>query len=152
MDKYYLTKERLEELKQELQYLKTKRRLEVAEHLKRAKEYGDLSENAEYAEAKEEQRQVETRIYELEDLLKRAVIIKKKEGSDVVGVGSKVTIRRDDKYIEYTIVGVNEADPPRGKISNESPLGRALLGRKVGESVTVITPAGEVVYHITKIT
>lgn len=151
MDKYYLTKERLEELKQELYELKSKRRMEVAEHLKRAKEYGDLSENSEYADAKEEQRQVESRIYELEDLLKRAVIIKKQEGSETVQIGSKVTAKKDDKIIEYTIVGVNESNPREGKISNESPLGRALLGRKVGDSVEVTTPAGRTIYHITKI-
>lgn len=151
MDKYYLTKERLEELKQELQRLKTERRLEVAEHLKRAKEYGDLSENAEYVEAKEEQRQVESRIYELEDLLKRAVIIKKKEGVENIQIGSKVTAQRDGKVVEYIIVGVNESSPREGKISNESPLGRALLGRKVGDSVEVVTPAGKATYRVTKI-
>lgn len=151
MDKYYLTKERLEELRQELQKLKTVRRLEVADHLRRAKEYGDLSENAEYVEAKEEQRQVESRIYELEDLLKRAVIIKKKKGSETVQIGSRVTAEKDGKSVEYTIVGVSEADPAKGKISNESPLGRTLLGRKVGDSVEIMTPVGKVIYHITKI-
>ncbi len=138
-------------MKQELQELKTVRRMEVAEHLKRAKEYGDLSENSEYVEAKEEQRQVESRIYELEDLLKRAVIIKKKEGSETVQIGSKVAAKRDGKMVEYTIVGVSESSPGEGKISNESPIGRALLGRKVGDSVEVTTPAGKAIYHITKI-
>lgn len=151
MDKYYLTKERLEELKQELQYLKTGRRMEIAEQLRRAKEYGDLSENAEYAEAKEEQQRVERRIYELEDILKRAVVIQKEEWLDVVQIGSRVTVKRDDKIYEYVIVGSDETDPAAGKISNESPLGRALLNRKVGDSVEVVTPAGKAVYQITKI-
>lgn len=151
MDKYYLTEDRLEELKQELHDLKTVRRMEVAEHLKRAKEYGDLSENSEYVEAKEEQARVESRIYELEDILKRAVIIKKKEGLETVQIGSKVTAEKDGKIIEYTIVGVNESNPRERKISNESPIGRAFLGRKVGESVAITTPSGTVIYHITKI-
>ena len=151
MDKYYLTEERLKELQKELEVLKTQTRLEVAEHLKRAKEYGDLSENAEYAEAREEQSQLETRIFELEELLKRAVIIKKKEGSDVVQVGSKVGVRKNGTPAEYTIVGSNESRPEEGKISNESPIGQSLLGRKVGESVTIAIPSGQAVYQITKI-
>ena len=151
MDKYYLTKERLGELQKELETLKSKSRLEVAEHLKRAKEYGDLSENAEYAQAREEQNQVETRIVELEDLLKRAVIIKKTEGSDTVLVGSKVTIKTNGSVREYTIVGSNESRPEEGKISNESPIGKALLGKKVGDSVAITIPSGTATYQISKI-
>ncbi len=151
MDKYYLTKERLEELKQELEELRTTRRMEVAEHLKRAKEYGDLSENSEYSEAKEEQARVETRIFELEDLLKKAAIISKSEGAQHVEVGSKVTLKRDDKSFEYTIVGSNESRPEEGKISNESPIGRAVLGKSVGDKVEVSTPAGKAAYQIVKI-
>jgi transcription elongation factor GreA len=151
MDKYYVSAERLEELKQELQNLKTHARVEVAEQLKRAKEYGDLSENAEYAEAKEEQSRVETRIFELEDLLKRAVIIQKSDVADSVQIGSKVTVKKDGKVMSYTIVGSGESRPEEGKISNESPLGRAFLDRKVGEHVEVATPAGKTTYTISKI-
>ena len=151
MDKYYLTKERLEELKQELETLKTEKRLDVADRLKRAKEFGDLSENAEYAEAREEQSAVETRIFELEELLRRAVVITKTEGSDRVEVGSKVTVKKNGAISEYMIVGSNESKPEEGKISNESPIGRALLGKRVGDSITVATPAGQAVYQITKI-
>lgn len=151
MDSYYLSEERLKELQKELETLKTTSRLEVAEHLKRAKEYGDLSENAEYVEAREEQSQLETRIFELEELLKRAVIIKKHEGSGVVEVGSKVSAKKNGTMLQYTIVGSNESKPEEGKISNESPIGRALLGHKVGDSVMVTTPSGQAAYQITKI-
>lgn len=152
MDKYYVSPERLEALRTELENLKTKARLEVAEQLKRAKEYGDLSENSEYAEAKEEQSRVEARIFELEDLLKRAEIIE--EGApagDAVEVGSTVAVEKDGKKAEYRIVGSSEAKPEIGLISNESPLGKAFIGRKRGETVEVITPGGKVAYRILKI-
>lgn len=151
MDKYYVSEERLAELKQELEDLKTKARVEVAEQLKRAKEYGDLSENAEYAEAKEEQTRVETRIFELEDLMKRAVVIEKNGASDAVEIGAHVTVKKDGKTITYTIVGSGESKPEEGKISNESPLGRAFLGKKVGDHVEVRTPAGVSSFEILKI-
>ena len=151
MEKYYLTKERLEELKQELKTLKSEKRLDVAERLKRAKEYGDLSENSEYNEAREEQSRVEGRIFELDELLKRAVIIKKTHGSEDVQVGSTVTAKKGEENSMYTIVGSNEAKPEEGKISNESPLGRAFLHHKVGEKIMVKTPSGEITYQITKI-
>ncbi|MBU6500801.1 MAG: transcription elongation factor GreA [Patescibacteria group bacterium] len=151
MDKYYLTKERLEELKVELEGLKNGKRQEVAEKLKHSKEYGDLSENSEYAEAREEQAVVESRIFELDDLLKKAVIIKKSESGDKIAVGSLVTVKKGEKIFEYSLVGSYEAKPEEGKISDESPLGRAFLGKKVGDDVTVKTPAGEATYQITKI-
>ncbi len=151
MDKYYVTQEKLEELKRELEDLRTVRRMEVADHLKRAKEYGDLSENSEYVEAKEEQTRVESRIFELEELMKKAVIITKGGGRGLVDVGSRVTIRKGDKNFEYTIVGSNESAPQEGRISNESPIGRALLGRAIGDKVEVATPAGKAVYEILKI-
>ncbi len=152
MDKYYVTQEKLEELKRELENLRTVRRMEVAEHLKRAKEYGDLSENSEYVEAKEEQSRVESRIFELEELMKKAAIIPKGgAGGGLVDVGSKVTVKRDAKTFEYTIVGSNESLPEEGRISNESPIGRALLGRAIGDKVEVKTPAGKIVYEILKI-
>ena len=144
---YYLTLERLEELKKELNELKTTRRAEVAERLKRAKELGDLSENAEYMEAREEQNQVETRIVELEDMIKNAAVIKHMNGSKVQ-IGSTVELEKDSRKMTLTIVGPNEADPSAGKISNESPLGKAFLDKKTGDSVKVKTPAGETTYKI----
>ena len=151
MDKYYLSQERLAELEKELEGLRTAGRLEVAEHLKRAKEYGDLSENSEYSEAKEEQARVETRIFELEDMLKKAVIISKAGGGALVDVGSRVTVKRDSKTFEYLIVGSSETRPEEGKISNESPIGRALLNHAVGDKVEVNTPSGKVAYQIVKV-
>ncbi|MBI2033536.1 MAG: transcription elongation factor GreA [Candidatus Liptonbacteria bacterium] len=151
MDEHYLSKERFEELKKELQELRSKKRLEVAERLKQAKEYGDLTENSEYLEAREEQSWLENRIFELEDILKKAVIIKKPSGSSEVEVGCTVTIKKGDQVFKYTIVGSDEASPKEGKISNESPLGRAFLNHKIGESVIVSTPAGKVTCQITNI-
>ena len=151
MAKQYLTKERLQELKDELATLKGSRRVEIAERLKQAKEYGDLSENSEYAEAREEQAGVEARIAELEDLLKDVVTIEKKGASDTVVVGSVVTVKRGEKVMTYTVVGSYEAKPAEGRISDESPLGKAFLKRRVGETVSVTTPAGSATYEITKI-
>lgn len=151
MDKYYLTKERLEELQSELEDFKTKKRVEVAKRLKQAKEYGDLAENSEYKEARDEKDHIERRIFELEDILRNAVVIKKQGGDGKVSIGSMVTIKKDSETFQYHIVGSNEAKPEEGKISNESPLGSAFLGRRVGESVTIKTPTGEAVYQITKV-
>ncbi len=151
MTKEYLSKERLEEFKAELEELKNATRMKVAERLKQAKEYGDLSENSEYAEAREEQANVESRIFELEDLLKNAVIIKKSDGSGLVQVGSTVTAKRGDKVFTYTIVGSHEARPEEGRISDESPLGRSFLKHKAGDIVKVTTPGGVVEYEITKV-
>ncbi len=151
MTKQYLTKERLEEFKEELETLKNQKRVEVAERLKQAKEYGDLSENSEYAEAREEQANVETRIAELEDLLKKAVTIQMTEGGDTVTVGSTVTVRKGEKTMSYTIVGSYEAMPEEGRISDESPLGKAFLKKKVGDTVEVTTPAGPATYEVVKI-
>lgn len=139
-----LTAEGLKKLQDELHILKTVRRREVAEAIQRAKEQGDLSENAEYVDAKEEQGHVEQRIVELETTLKFATIIRK-EGTgshEVVGLGDTVTIRWNGSESIYSIVGPNEVDPESGKISNESPLGRALLGRRTGEQTTIRTPSG----------
>jgi len=150
MDKQYLSQERLDELKKELDGLKTVKRVEISERLKRAKEYGDLSENAEYAEAREEQSTVETRIFELEELLKKAEVIKKSDGA-IVRVGSTVTAKKGDKNVKYAIVGSYEAKPEEGRISDESPLGRAFIKHKVGDTVSVTTPSGVVAYEILKI-
>ena len=148
---YYLTPERLEELKKEVEVLKNVKRIEVSERLRRAKEFGDLSENSEYVEAREEQESVETRIYELEDMLKHATLIKKGDGGSEVRIGSSVTVEKDKKEKTYTIVGSEESRPEENKISNESPLGAAFLEKKVGDSVSVSTPSGQVVYKITRI-
>lgn len=135
----------------ELKELKSKKRVEIAERLKRAKEYGDLSENSEYAEAREEQTNVEARIFELEELLRKAVIISKTDGGDIVRVGSTITVKKGERTAVYTIVGSYEVKPEEGKISDESPLGRAFLKHKAGDQVKVVTPAGASTYEIVKI-
>ena len=151
MTKQYVTQERLNELKAELEELKNKKRNEVAQRLKTAKEYGDLSENSEYAEAREEQANVEARIFELEELMKEAVTIKTGEGGDVVQVGSIVTVKKGEKEMTYTIVGPYEAKPEEGRISDESPLGKSFLGHRVGDTVAVAAPGGSASYEIMKI-
>lgn len=149
---YYLTAERLEELKKELEALKTDARIEVAKRLKRAKELGDLSENSEYIEAREEQSQVERRIFDFEQMVKNAVIIKKPEGvKETVEIGSTIEVEKDGKNRKFTIVGSNEARPEAGLISNESPLGKSFLGKRAGDVVKVKVPIGEVTYKIVKI-
>ena len=127
----YLSKERFDEFTAELTDLKTTKRIEIAQRLKTAKEYGDLSENSEYAEAREEQATVEMRIAELEDLLKNAEIVTKTKGGSTVQVGSTISVKKAGKEMVYTIVGSYEADPLAGKISDESPLGKAFLGREL---------------------
>jgi transcription elongation factor GreA len=149
--KQYLSKERFDELTAELAELKTAKRIEIAQRLKTAKEYGDLSENSEYAEAREEQASVETRIAELEDLLKNMEIVTKTKGSDTVRVGSTITVKKAGKEMAYSIVGSYDADPLAGKVSDESPLGKAFIGKKVGDKVNVEAPAGKVTYEILKI-
>ncbi len=148
--KYYLTKERLEELKIELKRLEKDARAEIRERLRRAKEYGDLSENAEYSEAKDEQAKVEGRIFELENILKNASIIKKTNGKDSIRIGSTIEVKRGDKIFKYTIVGSNEARPEANLISNESPLGSSFLGKKIGDEVQIQTPGGSAKYKILK--
>ncbi|MDE2019310.1 MAG: transcription elongation factor GreA [Patescibacteria group bacterium] len=148
--KQYLSERSLEELKKELEELKTTKRMEIAQRLKQAKEYGDLSENSEYAEAREEQGNVETRILELEEILKNAAVIEKHNG-DMVQVGSTVTAKKGEKTITYTIVGSYEAKPEEGKISDESPLGKAFLKHRTGDRVKVETRTGATEYEILKI-
>lgn len=148
---YYLTKERLEELKEELESFKTEKRLDVADKLKRAKEFGDLSENSEYLAAREEQANTERRIEDLEEIIRNAVIIQKSINKDIIDVGSGVEVRRGNEPLKFQIVGSEEAKPENGLISNESPLGRELLGHKVGDSVVVEAPNGKVEYKIFKI-
>ncbi len=145
----YLTTEKFSELKKELEYLKTTRRKEVAEQLEYAKRLGDLSENAEYHQAREDQAIVEDRIGHLEDLIKNAKIASA-GGSDLIIVGSTVSLTKggENKSFVYTIVGSEEADMSHGKVSNMSPLGSALLGHKAGDSIKVTTPKGIVTYKI----
>ncbi len=148
----YLTNEKFKELQKELAFLKAERRKEVAEHLEYAKRLGDLSENAEYHQAREEQAEVEDRVSRLENLLKNAVIAKQ-NGGDVVTIGSNVKVERqsDKKVTSYIIVGSEEADMALGKISNLSPIGSALIGRTNGDTITVSTPNGEVRYSVTEV-
>lgn len=148
---HYVTKQRLDELKAELELFKTQKRRDVAASLREAKDFGDLSENSAYEEARIEQERVELRISELDEIIKSAKIIKHQDG-DIVTIGSIITAKKGDKEIEYEIVGSEEAKPEAGKISNESPLGKAFLGKKVGETVTVTTPGGQLAYKILKIT
>lgn len=148
----YLSPEGMEALKKELQELKTKKRQEIAKRLQEAKDLGDLSENAEYFEAKEAQSLNENRVVELEELLKNAVMIKTPSTEDVVRIGSTVETKSNNNNIEiFNIVGSAEAKPQEGKISNESPLGRAFLGKKAGDEFEVKTPGGVVTYKIIKI-
>lgn len=148
----YLTQEKYNELAKELTHLKTVRRKEVAENLEYAKSLGDLSENAEYQEARETQANIEDRINKLEMMLKSAVIMKLQH-TETVGIGSTVTLVKaggKDK-VSYKIVGSEEADLAHGKLSINSPLGTAMLGKKNGESFTAKTPGGEVAYAVVDI-
>jgi transcription elongation factor GreA len=139
--KTLMTEEGLRKLQEELHTLKTVRRKEVAEAIQAAKEQGDLSENAEYVDAKDRQGLVEQRIAELEALLKNVEVIQKGNSTDV-NVGNTVTLEVGGNKTAYTIVGANEANPAEGRISNESPLGRSLIGKKAGDDVSVRTPSG----------
>ena len=153
MAEQFLSKEKVEELQKHLKELQTTKRFDIAERLKRAKEHGDLSENFEYAQAKEDQDKLEREIFDLEILLKNARVITKPKSKNVVNVGLSVTVRPKGKGpITYTIVGSHDSDPAQNKISNSSPIGRAFLGRKVGDVVKVKTPKGiEVEYEIENI-
>ena len=138
----------------ELEYLKTVKRQEVAAEIKVALGYGDLSENSEYDEAKNKQAQMEIRIVEIEAMLKNAKVIDEAEiSTDTVSLGCTVTVYdvEFDEEIEYSIVGSTEADPSNGKISDESPVGNALLGHKMGEKVFVEAPMGRLEYEIVEI-
>jgi len=152
--KTMLTYEGLKKLEAELQDLKVVRRREVAQLIKEARSQGDLSENAEYDAAKEEQAAVEARIVQLEKMLRSAEVIDEESlGGEVVSIGSKVTVFdiEFDEQIEYLIVGSTEADPLSGRISNESPLGMALIGHSIDEVVSVEAPDGVMQYRIVEI-
>ena len=149
-----LTQEGYQKLEDEVEHLKSVRRREVAERIKVAISFGDISENAEYDEAKNEQAQVEERIIKLENMLRKAVIIdESKIDSNIVTIGSivKVYDKEFEEEVEYTIVGSAEADPYEGKISNESPVGKALLGSAKGETVEVQVPDGIAKFEILEI-
>lgn len=154
MEDIFLTKEGLEKIKKDLERLKTVERKEVAQMIGEAKSYGDLSENSEYDAAKTKEAQLELKILELEDTIKRAKIISKDSlNTSVVNVGSKVTLYDEefDEDVVYTLMGSTDSDPINGIISNCSPLGKAILGQKVGSKVNVETPNGIAVYTIKKI-
>jgi transcription elongation factor GreA len=145
----YLSKDGLEKLRAELDEMVTVKRQEIASRIHDAKEHGDLSENAEYEDAKNEQAFVEGRIQTLEAIIKNATIIEENHSTDHVQIGSTVSVESQDGGEEtFTIVGSAEAKPTEGRISNESPVGRALLGRKKGEKVVVRVPAGDFQYRI----
>ncbi len=145
--RYQMSAERIEELKKELEYMQTVREREVAEQIKEARSFGDLSENSEYDEAKSEQGKLYSKIAEYQDLIENAVIIETVIVEGVVSHGSIVTvldIEEDEEYV-FTLVGSQEANPMDGKISSDSPLGRSLIGGKIGETVNVRTPDEETV-------
>jgi len=150
--KIYLTKEGHEELKKELEHLLSNERKAVAERIKIAKEHGDLSENSEYSDAKDQQSFIEGRILEVEHLLKNAELIDESHvNCSDIKIGCTVHLEVEDKKLEYKIVGSTEADPSKGYISNESPIGKALLGKKKGDTVEVSVPAGVKKYRIHEI-
>ena len=136
----YLTSKGLSSVKDELEFLKRNKRAEIAQKIQQAREYGDLTENSEYDAAMDEQGMVENRIAELEGIVKESRVIEEDINNDFVVIGSTVKIEMDNEIDEFTIVGRVEADPSKKKISNESPLGMALLGAKIGEEVEVATP------------
>lgn len=150
MEKTYLSKEKHKEIQEELERLKSEGRLTVAERLKAAKDLGDLSENSDYQEARDDQARLESRIGALEEAIRNSVIIVQKTGgvTDAVRIGSKVKIKRAKETVEYTIVGSNEADPSKGFVSNASPIGVALIGKKVGETAIMQTPKGAVTLEV----
>ena len=150
---YKLSPQRLKELQDELNYLKTVREKEVAELIKEARSFGDLSENSEYDEAKNEQGKLYSRMAQVEEILANYVVIDEEEGGDYVRLGSSVTVldKEFGEEVTYKIVGSQEADPMNGAISEDSPFGKALLGKNAGEDVTVDAPAGPVEYKILRV-
>lgn len=144
---YQITEHGKKELEKELEELKSRRGL-IADKIAEARDFGDLSENAEYDAAREEQGLLETRIAEIEEIINNAEIIKAGR-KKTIGLGSRVELKTGNKKVMYTIVGPVEADPLEGKVSNESPIGEALFGKKEGEKVSIVTPKGSVSYTIT---
>ena len=148
--RYRMSQARLDDLKKELNYLETVREREVSEQIKEARSFGDLSENSEYDEAKTEQGKLYSRIAEVQDLIEHAEIVETKEATNAVSPGSTVTVEcLDDGEKEvYTIVGSQEANPMEGRISDDSPFGRGLMGHVVGDTVTIAAPAGDLQFKI----
>jgi transcription elongation factor GreA len=147
---YRLTQSGIDELKTELAAL-IGQRVHVAERIKQARELGDLSENAEYQTAREEQDRLESRISELDHILQNSQLIKKPKNDGVVRLGSSVNLKNAGKPLQFQVVGTMEADPMHGKISDESPIGKALLGKKVGDKVEIKTPTGSHIYKIVQV-
>ncbi|MCD7786959.1 MAG: transcription elongation factor GreA [Oscillospiraceae bacterium] len=149
-NRFKMSRERLAELKEELEYLQTVREKEVAEQIKEARSFGDLSENSEYDEAKTEQGKLYSKIAEIKSLIENAEIVEVSTAAGVVGHGSHIRVRAldDGSEDEYSLVGSQEANPMEGMISSDSPFGRGLMGHKVGEVVTVEAPAGQFQYEI----
>jgi transcription elongation factor GreA len=147
----YLTAAGLKNLQEEFNDLVNNKRPGVAARIQKAREYGDLSENAEYAEAKDEQSFIEGRILELEQILSNASVIDESAKGDFVQIGSKVTLHLNGNDVEFTIVGAQEANPANKRISHESPLGQALIGKKIGSVVEVEAPVGRVTYRIVSV-
>ncbi|GGJ83787.1 transcription elongation factor GreA [Lentibacillus kapialis] len=151
---YYMTQEGKDKLEEELQHLKTEKRQEVVERIKVARSFGDLSENSEYDAAKDEQAFVESRISQVETMIRNAVIIENdNENPDIVSLGSSVTFKElpDGDEETYSIVGSAESDPFEGKISNDSPMAKSLIGQEAGTEVSVTTPAGDIMVRIEKV-
>jgi len=146
----HISKEGLQKMKDELQYLKTDKRQEIANRIEKAKDLGDLSENADYTEAKESLAFNEGRILDLQDAIMRALVIEN-QTSDAVTIGCRVKVSVNGKEKDFNIVGSTEADPVKGLISNESPIGRALIGKKVGETAEVSAPSGLIRYTVVSI-
>ncbi len=153
MKEVLLTPDGYHKLKEEIEYLSTEKRREVAERIKHAREFGDIAENSEYDDAKNEQAMLEHRIAQLEERLRGARVIEEAATADVVAIGTRVRLKDIDanETIEYQIVGSAEANPAEHKLSNESPVGRAIMGRKKGETVEVAAPRGSLKYKIVDI-
>ncbi len=151
--KFKMSQERLNAIREELHYLETVREKEVSELIKEARSFGDLSENSEYDEAKTEQGKLYSKIAELKNILENAEVIETREVTNAISLGSKVKVEcLDDGSIEeYQIVGSQEANPMQGRISDDSPFGRGLMGRSSGETITVVAPAGEMKFKILEI-
>lgn len=147
----YLTADGHKALQEEYDDLVNNRRHSIAQRIQKAREYGDLSENAEYAEAKDEQSFIEGRILELEQILSNVTVIQNNGSSDVVQIGCQVTVHLNGKDVVFKIVGAQEANPMEKKISHESPLGQALLGKKIGQVVEVDAPVGKLNYKVVSI-
>ncbi len=151
--KFKMSKERLEEIREELHYLETVREKEVSELIKEARSFGDLSENSEYDEAKTEQGKLYSKIAELRNIIENSEVIETKENTKYVTLGSRVKVKclEDNEIEEYLVVGSQEANPMNGRISDDSPFGRSLIGSAVGQTITVVAPAAAISYEILSI-